>query len=96
MKTFIVLSVTHDKPLPDLPELVAGRAWTIDGVTDAKVMPTRWHDPLPLESELSPTGRIREIHKPPYQSYPNVAAHLSKQREGHQPDEISPRWTEVL
>jgi hypothetical protein len=33
--TKILVTVTHFKPLPDLVDLVAGRAYTIDGVSDA-------------------------------------------------------------
>lgn len=36
MQTKIMVTVDHDKPLPDLVDLVAGRAWTIDGVRCAE------------------------------------------------------------
>jgi hypothetical protein len=32
MKTVIVLVIDHPKPIPNLAQLVAARAWTIDGV----------------------------------------------------------------
>lgn len=32
MKTIILLSIEHDKPIVDLVDKVAQRAWTIDGV----------------------------------------------------------------
>lgn len=32
MKTTILLTVEHDKPIPELTDFVAQRAWTIDGV----------------------------------------------------------------
>ena len=34
MKTIITIEVTHDKPVPDLIDKIAGRAYTIDGVKD--------------------------------------------------------------
>lgn len=32
MKTTILLTIDHNKPIPDLVDLVADRAWRIDGV----------------------------------------------------------------
>ena len=46
MKTMIVIEVDHRKEIPHLAEMVAGRAYTIDGVTNAEVAST--------VSELSP------------------------------------------
>ena len=40
--TTILLVVQHRKPIPDLLEFVEGRAYTIDGVTDANGMVTAW------------------------------------------------------
>ena len=37
MRTTIVLVIDHKKPIPNLPDLVAQRAYTIDGVQDANV-----------------------------------------------------------
>jgi hypothetical protein len=36
LTTTFLVTVEHDKPLPDLLDLVAGRAYTIDGVTNAE------------------------------------------------------------
>jgi hypothetical protein len=33
--TYLIVEVKHDKDLPLLPDMVAGRAYTIDGVRDA-------------------------------------------------------------
>ncbi len=41
MKTTIQIEIEHAKPIPDLAQLVAQRAWSIDGVTstsDGKVV----------------------------------------------------------
>lgn len=38
MRTVIVVEVHHSKPLPHLADMVAGRAYTIDGVTNAEVV----------------------------------------------------------
>jgi hypothetical protein len=38
MKTTIVLEVIHDKPIPHLADLIAGRAYTIDKVSDCLVV----------------------------------------------------------
>ena len=35
MRTFILLAIDHRKPIPELANMIAGRAYTIDGVTDA-------------------------------------------------------------
>jgi hypothetical protein len=35
--TYVTLEIIHDKPIEQLAEMVAGRAYTIDGVTDAHV-----------------------------------------------------------
>ena len=71
MKTTITLVVDHDKPIAALPELVAGRAWTIDGVKTADV----------IIIEQAPE-RARTT---------DAQAVLATQ-----PDEISPRWTDVV
>ena len=36
MKTIVMLQVEHDKPIPALANLIAGRAYTISGVKDAE------------------------------------------------------------
>jgi hypothetical protein len=36
MKTIIVLEVIHRKPIPELANMVAGRAYNIDGVINAE------------------------------------------------------------
>lgn len=33
-ETYVLVRVTHRKPIPDLTDFVAGRAYTLDGVTD--------------------------------------------------------------
>jgi hypothetical protein len=35
MKTFVIVEITHAKPIPHLDDLVANRAYTIDGVSNA-------------------------------------------------------------
>jgi hypothetical protein len=37
MKTILTLSIEHDKPIPHLADMVAGRAYTIDSVRDVGV-----------------------------------------------------------
>lgn len=37
MKTIIVLEIEHVKPIGDLGERIAGRAYTIDGVDDVTI-----------------------------------------------------------
>lgn len=32
MRTYLLLEVSHTKPIPDLADVVAGRVWTLDGV----------------------------------------------------------------
>jgi hypothetical protein len=36
VRTVIVLEIDHRKPIPALANLIAGRAYTIDGVTNAE------------------------------------------------------------
>jgi hypothetical protein len=36
MKTLILIEVIHRKPIPALANLIAGRAYTIDGVVNAE------------------------------------------------------------
>jgi len=36
MKTIVILEITHSKPITALQNMIAGRAYTIDGVTDSK------------------------------------------------------------
>lgn len=36
-RTLIVIEVEHDKPIPHLANMVAGRAWSIDGVRNASL-----------------------------------------------------------
>lgn len=38
MKTVICIEVEHDRPIPQLANLIAGRAWSIGGVCGAEVM----------------------------------------------------------
>lgn len=38
MKTLILLEVTHKSPVPLLEEKIAGRAYTIDGVSDVRIL----------------------------------------------------------
>lgn len=38
MKTIVTLEITHDKPLPEIAQMLAGRAWTIAGVKHAEVI----------------------------------------------------------
>lgn len=32
MKTILTVEITHDKPIANLADKIAGRAWTLDGV----------------------------------------------------------------
>jgi hypothetical protein len=38
MKTICIIEVEHSKPIPHLAEMIAGRAWSMDGVTRAEVV----------------------------------------------------------
>jgi hypothetical protein len=52
MKTIITIEVEHTKPMPHLANMVAGRAWSIDGVKHAEVV-------LTPDSELLAAGFTR-------------------------------------
>lgn len=43
MRTFIVLEVTHDKPITDLAEHAAQRVYTMDGVSNVETK-AAWRD----------------------------------------------------
>lgn len=47
-KTVVTLIISHEKELPDLPQLCAGRAWTLDGVRFVEVTAAK---PIPIEAE---------------------------------------------
>lgn len=34
MKTVLIMTIEHRKPIPDLTDIAAGRVYTLDGVTD--------------------------------------------------------------
>lgn len=36
MKTLVILEIEHRKPIPALANMIAGRAYTIDGVTNSE------------------------------------------------------------
>jgi hypothetical protein len=40
MTTYLLLTIEHSKPIPELPDLVAGRVWSLDGVetSEAKII----------------------------------------------------------
>jgi hypothetical protein len=38
MKTLVMIEVDHSKPIPALANMVAGRAYTISGVTNAQIV----------------------------------------------------------
>lgn len=50
MKTLVIIEVEHRKPIPSLASMVAGRAWTIDGVTSSEVV-------------RSPSVTLGELHE---------------------------------
>lgn len=41
MRTVVVIEVDHKQPIPHLADMVAGRAWTINGVSRAEVVQQR-------------------------------------------------------
>lgn len=36
MRTLVIIEIDHRKPIPALANMIAGRAYTIDGVTNAQ------------------------------------------------------------
>ena len=53
MKTVLILTVEHPNPMPDLTDLIAGRAWSIQGVemAEAKLVTTLADEMLPDSKE---------------------------------------------
>lgn len=58
MKTVICIEVEHDRPLPQLANLIAGRAWSIGGVTGAEVMRAE----VPMRVDLGSLERAGFSH----------------------------------
>lgn len=48
MKTVVVIEVDHRKEIPHLADMIAGRAYTIDGVSDAEVLEVESKTAKPL------------------------------------------------
>lgn len=38
MKITLIVTIEHEKPIKDLPDIVAGRVWCYDGVTGAEAV----------------------------------------------------------
>lgn len=47
MKSIVILEITHRKPITALSNMIAGRAYSIDGVTDAQVVKLALEDERP-------------------------------------------------
>lgn len=41
MRSVIVIEIEHKQPIPHLADMVAGRAWSINGVSRAEVVQQR-------------------------------------------------------
>lgn len=52
MRTLVILEIDHRKPIPALANMIAGRAYTIDGVTNAEP----FKSPLLGANELQDAG----------------------------------------
>jgi hypothetical protein len=51
MKTLVLLEIEHRKPIKALANMIAGRAYTIDGVTNAEVFRSPMLGPEQLQDE---------------------------------------------
>lgn len=51
MKSYITIEIDHRKPIPGLANMIAGRAYTIDGVTNAEAVTERDAGVLELRSQ---------------------------------------------
>jgi hypothetical protein len=51
VKTFITLEIDHDVPIPELASKIAGRAYSISGVTNAEAVPERDAGVLELRAQ---------------------------------------------
>jgi hypothetical protein len=49
MITIVSIEITHKKPIPNLADLIAGRAYTIQNVVDANVIGDQPQDVLELQ-----------------------------------------------
>lgn len=58
MKSYVLLEITHDKPLPALASMIAGRAYTISGVTDAVELKQQELTPEQLEAQGFSLGEL--------------------------------------
>lgn len=65
-RTLVIIEVEHRRPIPKLANLIAGRAWSIDGVIRAEVAPSGLH-PAQLQEEGFTLSEIslgaEEVHR---------------------------------
>jgi hypothetical protein len=67
MKTILIIEVEHRKPIPALANMVAGRAYTIDGVTNAQPFKSPSVGGVDMEAEGFTLAEIalgsQEVHR---------------------------------
>jgi hypothetical protein len=62
MKTVIVLEIEHRKPIPQLANMIAGRAWSIAGVSGAELLPVNGGTDRDLRDQGFTAGEIALGH----------------------------------
>ena len=59
MRTLLIIEVTHDRPIPSLAQMVAGRAYTINGVRNAEPVASPYDDRKQLTDQGFTLDEIR-------------------------------------
>lgn len=54
MKTIVILEITHAKPITALANMIAGRAYSIDGVKDSQVVKLALEDDRSDMAQFTP------------------------------------------
>lgn len=61
MKTIVILEITHSKPIADLANMIAGRAYTLQGVDNAKPLSLMASDAPAFGMSFPGIGRVQVV-----------------------------------
>lgn len=89
MKTTILMTIEHSKPIPDLTDIAAGRVYTLDGVKDVTAT---IQEPVPVVSSFD--EMIKEVEASPdwEEAQAWAAEHLASLRSAKKPGFWSRVW----
>lgn len=95
MKTLVLVEVTHAKPIAELASLIAGRAWTIEGVEKAEIVPsfTCGANILPETQQIPSNSVIARARK---ELMKKRLIDFFNETEAHASPLDDPRWIRTL